>query len=110
MYHLSVMISEPLYQQLERISQEENAKMSDLVRMILQEGIESHRVKKENKVAIHKLQDVVINYAIMTYCLVEEGMQSLVTEGKMLSEKSHTKAEKLIGRFLDKTIKNITED
>jgi len=105
MRSICVAIPEPLYQKLEASAQEKNLKISDIVRTFLRAGVENQRSDECNKVSVNHLQEQIARYTMMTYCLTEEAMQRLVTEGAMLSEKSHRQAEKLINHVMSKSVK-----
>ncbi len=93
-----------MYQQL-LIKKEELSidNISDVIRFLLRFALDNY-AKEPTKKHQDKLQKQALSYAIMSYCLIEQSILTLVEDGPQLQEQANTKAEKLINTLLQKSV------
>ncbi len=103
MQPVSLKVSAPMYQQL-LIKKEELSigNISDVIRFLLRFALENY-AKEPIRKHQDKLQKQALNYAIMSHCLIEQSVLTLVEDGPQLQEQANIKAEKLINSLLQKS-------
>ncbi len=98
MPHISLKISEGLYQQLKLKAKEMgDLKISDAVRILLRSAIENQAPKDDKK-----LLKRALHYAITTYYLVQEQLLDSSKKGSSLNDAAHQKADLVIESLLKK--------
>ena len=98
---LSVKIQETLYQQLAaKAKAMGELKISEVVRLLLQEALEKPDLKDHPK-----LNQKLLHYSITTYYLVQAHLIQNLKEGATLNESAHQKANQICEALFKKNPK-----
>lgn len=98
MRHLSVKIPDELYEQLKVKAHEMGHKMSDALRLLLQDVLEAPQTKAHNK-----LYQKLLHYNVTTYYLLQSHLlNSFEQEGIELNEQAHQKAQEVLNDLFKK--------
>lgn len=96
---LSVQIPDALQHQIEtKAKQLGNLKISEVVRLLLQEALEYPTAHAENNLN-HKL----LHYSMTTYYLIQAQLIHSFKEGAELNEAAHQKAKQILDALLKNT-------
>ena len=98
MPQISVKISEHLNQQLLQKAREMGGiKISDAVRILLQNALEGSTSKNDKNLIKKSL-----HYAVTSYYMLQEFILTESKEGTALNDAAHEKAEQIVGNLLKK--------
>ncbi len=98
MRQLSLKISDALYDQLIlKAKAMGQLKMSDALRILLQESVQSPRVSSE-----HRLHRKLLHYQVTTYYMLQAHLINNFDKGLELNEQAHDKAKKVLQTLLKK--------
>jgi hypothetical protein len=93
MPHLSVKISEALYQQLQAKAKEMGHTLSDAIRLLLEDILETPQTKAQNK-----LYQNLLHYQVSSYYLLQNHLLNSFekAQGIALNEAAHQKAQAVL--------------
>jgi metal-responsive CopG/Arc/MetJ family transcriptional regulator len=99
MRHLSVKIPDDLYEQLEQKAKAMGqVKISDALRLLLQDILQSSTAKTEQK----RYQQL-LHYQLATYYMVQSHLVQSFEKGLELNDTAHAKAHELLQEILKKS-------